>query len=91
MNEAGISPRIEVEDVAVGERVERDVAAESVYYALFRVAELAEYSSPEQAVDWARSVLGDRQLLEGFVDRVRELPATVRMPHAAEPDGPTGS
>jgi hypothetical protein len=60
MHEAGSSP-------------ECDVAIQSVYYALFRTVELAEYSGPETAIEWAQSVLEERQLLHGFVERVREL------------------
>jgi hypothetical protein len=55
--------------------VEGDVAVQSVFYALFRIVELDEYSGPETAIEWAQSVLGDPQLLRGFVERVRELSA----------------
>jgi hypothetical protein len=48
---------------------------ESVFYALFRVVELAEHPGPERAIEWAQSVLADRELLHAFVERVRELPA----------------
>jgi hypothetical protein len=65
MNQVGTSPVSGVNDAAV----------ESVFYALFRIVELAEYAGPDKAIEWAQSALADRQLLRGFVERVRELPA----------------
>ena len=56
------------------EHTDKCLAVESVFYALFRVAELAEYAGSDKAVEWARGALDDRQLLHGFVERVREIP-----------------
>ena len=81
MNKTGLSPELGVEDPVVDggrQRVDGDVAVESVFYALFRIVELAEYSGPETAIEWAQSALTDRQLLHGFVDLVRERPAADR-------------
>jgi hypothetical protein len=78
MNGAAPSPAGGVKDSATSGRREGtggDAAVESVFYALFRIVEVAEYSGPEQAIEWAQSVLGDPQLLHAFVERVRELPA----------------
>ena len=83
MSHAGLSPELGVEAPAVDsgrQCVDGDVAVESVFYALFRIVELAEYSGPETAIEWAQSALADRQLLHGFVERVRERPAADRRP-----------
>jgi hypothetical protein len=40
---------------------------ESLYYALFRVAAIAELEGPAKAVEWAESVLDDGDLREAFV------------------------
>jgi hypothetical protein len=78
MHEAMSSPHSAVKVGAVegsSALVEGDVAVQSVFYALFRIVELAEYAGPETAIEWAQSVLGERRLLHGFVERVRELSA----------------
>jgi hypothetical protein len=81
MDRAAPSPAPGAKDSAINGRKEGgggDVAVESVFYALFRIVELAEYSGPERAIEWAQSALADRQLLHAFVQRVRELPAADR-------------
>jgi hypothetical protein len=55
------------------ERTDNRLAVESLFYALFRVVEVAEYAGSDEAVKWARDALGDSQLLHGFVERVREV------------------
>ena len=49
-----------------------ELARDAVYFALFRVVEIAELHGPETAIEWAQSALGDEQLREGLVNRVRE-------------------
>jgi hypothetical protein len=51
---------------------ERELAYESVYFALFKVVELAEYEDAEAAVQWAQKALEWQQLREGLVDGVEE-------------------
>jgi hypothetical protein len=51
---------------------ERDLACESVYVALFKVVELAEYEDAEAAVQWAQKALEWQELREGLVDGVEE-------------------
>jgi hypothetical protein len=50
-----------------------ELAREAVYYALFRLVEIAELHGPETAVDWAQSALDEEQLRDGLVNRVREV------------------
>jgi hypothetical protein len=52
---------------------ERELACEAIYYALFRVVEVAEYDDAEAAVEWAQKALEWQQLREGLVDRVEEM------------------
>jgi hypothetical protein len=49
-----------------------DLACDAVYYALFRVVEIAELHGPEKAVEWAQGALDESQLRDGLVNRVRE-------------------
>jgi hypothetical protein len=51
---------------------ERELACESVYFALFKVVELAEYEDAEAAVQWAQKALEWRELREGLVEGVEE-------------------
>jgi hypothetical protein len=44
----------------------------AVYLALFRVVAIADLDSPERAVEWARTMLEDDQLLEAFVARASD-------------------
>jgi hypothetical protein len=53
-----------------------ELAIDSVYYALFRVVEIAELHGAEKAVEWAQSALDEPQLREGLVNRVRETRGT---------------
>jgi hypothetical protein len=46
--------------------------AEAIFFALFRVVEIEEYAGAEKAIEWARSVLEDRQLREAFADSIGE-------------------
>jgi hypothetical protein len=61
---------------------ERELACEAIYYALFRVVEVAEYDNAEAAVEWAQKALEWQQLREGLVDRVEEM-RTERFQRAA--------
>jgi hypothetical protein len=49
-----------------------DLAGDAVYFALFRVVEIAELHGAERAIEWAQCALGEEQLREGLVNRVRE-------------------
>jgi hypothetical protein len=46
--------------------------SDAVFYTLFRVIEIDEYAGPEKALEWARSVVEDRQLREAFADSISE-------------------
>jgi hypothetical protein len=48
------------------------LARDAVYFALFRVVEIAELHGAETAVEWAQSALSEEQLRDGLVNRVRE-------------------
>ena len=49
-----------------------ELARDAVYFALFRVVEIAELHGPETAVEWAQSAIDEGQLRDGLVNRVRE-------------------
>ena len=49
-----------------------ELAGDAVYFALFRVVEIAELHGAETAVEWAQSALDESQLRDGLVNRVRE-------------------
>jgi hypothetical protein len=49
-----------------------ELATDAVYFALFRVVEIAELHGAETAIEWAQSALDEVQLREGLVNRVRE-------------------
>jgi hypothetical protein len=51
---------------------ERELACESVYFAMFKVVELAEYEDAETAVQWAQKALDWQELRDGLVDGVAE-------------------
>ena len=53
-----------------------ELASDAVYYALFRVVEIAELHGPDTAIEWAQSALSDTQLRDGLVNRVREAKAS---------------
>jgi hypothetical protein len=48
------------------------LASECVYYALFRVVELAELEDSDAAVKWAEEALAWEELRAGLVERVKE-------------------
>jgi hypothetical protein len=47
-------------------RIQREIASQSVFYALFRVVEIEELSGPEKAVEWARAMVEEPELRRGF-------------------------
>ena len=49
-----------------------ELAGDAVYFALFRIVEIAELHGAETAIEWAQSALDEGQLREGLVNRVRE-------------------
>jgi hypothetical protein len=49
-----------------------DLACDAVYFALFRVVEIAELHGTDKAIEWAQSALDESQLRDGLVNRVRE-------------------
>jgi hypothetical protein len=51
---------------------ERELACESVYFALFKIVELAEYENAEAAVQWAQKALDWPELRDGLVEGVEE-------------------
>jgi hypothetical protein len=50
---------------------QRELASQSVFYALFRVIEIEELSGPEKAVEWARAMVDEPELRGAFVDGVQ--------------------
>jgi hypothetical protein len=51
---------------------DRELACESVYFALFKLVELAEYENPEAALEWAQKALDFEELRTGLVEGVEE-------------------
>ena len=51
------------------------MAAEAVFFALFRVVEIEELSGAEKAVEWARGMVEDPVLRRAFADGVIEAVA----------------
>jgi hypothetical protein len=49
-----------------------EAVGDAVFFALFRVVEIDEYAGPEKALEWARSVIEDRQLRDAFADSIGE-------------------
>lgn len=49
-----------------------ELASDSVYYALFRLVEIAELHNAEAAVEWAELALTSKDMRDGLVDRVRD-------------------
>ncbi|MBA3262310.1 MAG: hypothetical protein H0T69_07575 [Thermoleophilaceae bacterium] len=54
---------------AGGDR-ERELVAEAVFYALFRVVEIEELADAEKAVEWAQGIVDDPTLRLAFGDGV---------------------
>ena len=44
----------------------REIAAEAVFFALFRVVEIDELSGAEKALEWARAMVDEEELRRGF-------------------------
>ena len=51
---------------------DHELACESVYFALFKLVELAEYENADAAVQWAQKALDIEQLRTGLVEGVEE-------------------
>jgi len=49
-----------------------ELASDSVYYALFRLVEIAELHNAEAAVEWAGLALSSKDMRDGLVERVRD-------------------
>ncbi len=49
-----------------------ELASDSVYYALFRLVEIAELQDAEAAVEWAELALSSKDMRDGLVERVRD-------------------
>ena len=49
-----------------------ELASDSVYYALFRLVEIAELHDAQAAVEWAELALSSRDMRDGLVERVRD-------------------
>ena len=52
-----------------------ELASDSVYYALFRLVEIAELHDAEAAVEWAELALSSKDMRDGLVGRVRDRDA----------------
>lgn len=48
-----------------------ELASDSVYFALFRLVELAELRDAEAAVEWAELALASEDMRDGLVERVK--------------------
>jgi len=53
-----------------GHEEDSELAAQAIFYALFRVVEIEELSNAEDAVEWARSLVEDPVLRRAFGDGV---------------------
>ena len=53
----------------------RDDIAQGAYFALFKVASIADLYGDERAVEWARSATDDEQLLRSFAEATAERSA----------------
>ena len=49
-----------------------ELASDSVYYALFRLVEIAELHDAQAAVEWAELALSSKDMRDGLVERVRD-------------------
>ena len=49
-----------------------ELASDSVYYALFRLVEIAELHNADAAVEWAELALTSKEMRDGLVERVRD-------------------
>ncbi len=52
-----------------------ELASDSVYYALFRLVEIAELHDAGAAVEWAELALSSKDMRDGLVERVRDRDA----------------
>ena len=55
----------------------RDEMEQGAFYALFKVVAVADLAGPERAVEWARTAIEDKKLLQGFVEVTRDKAGTV--------------
>jgi hypothetical protein len=67
-------------------RRQRDIASQSVFYALFRVVEIDELSGPDKAVEWARAMIEEPELRRGFSEGVLRALAEKEAREAGRPD-----
>jgi hypothetical protein len=49
---------------------QREIVAEAVFFALFRVVEIDELSGAEKALEWARAMVDEQELRRGFSEGV---------------------
>ena len=49
---------------------QREIVAQAVFYALFRVVEIEELSGAEKALEWARAMVDESELRRGFSESV---------------------
>ena len=49
---------------------QREIVAEAVFFALFRVVEIDELSGAEKALEWARAMVDEEELRRGFSEGV---------------------
>jgi hypothetical protein len=56
-----------------------DPAVQAVYYALFRVIEIAELSGRAKALQWAESLIDDPELRRAFARGVRNAAVRERV------------
>ena len=48
----------------------REIVSQGVFFALFRVVEIEELSGPEKAVEWAKAMVEEPQMRQGFSEAV---------------------
>ena len=66
----------------------RQEIGETLYYALFRVAAIADLEGPAKAVEWAQSVLDDDRLRAAFVAGIASSePRSRGVRHGERPGG----
>ncbi len=51
---------------------ESESVSRGVHAALFKVVSVADLADCERAVEWARTAVEDKQLLQGFVETTRD-------------------
>ena len=49
---------------------QREIVSQGVFFALFRLVEIDELSGPEKALEWARAMLDEPELRQGFSEGV---------------------